>query len=81
MGLEIADLVMDVEDHFGVEIDESKNPIETVGALHAVIVEMLQQQGPVDSQAILEKLRNIVSKHTKYPVKAESRFIEDLDMN
>jgi acyl carrier protein len=90
MSLDYADLIMSLDDEFGLELHENEghshlaHEISTVGQLHARLVPELQKRGPVSSEAVWHKVCAIVGKVLhKNPatIRPEHRFIEDLGMN
>jgi acyl carrier protein len=45
MGLDGVELILEVEDQFGVEIPEDAPPLKTVGEMHAFIIRQLEEKG------------------------------------
>jgi acyl carrier protein len=84
MGLDTVELVMAVEEEFGMEIpDAAAEKMFTVGDLHSFLVQELSRrsQTAVDERRIFERLREIVC--TQLGVKPEAvveraRFVKDL---
>lgn len=90
MSLDYADLIMSLDDEFGLELHENEgtshlaHEITTVGELHGRLVSELHRRGPVDSNAVWHKVCHIVGKVLhKNPatIHPGHRFIEDLGMN
>lgn len=53
MGLALVEMIMDVEEHFGIEIpDEDAAEIRTVGALHSYLLQRLAEKHPGGSQSV-----------------------------
>ena len=81
MGLDIVEYIIEVEDAFHIEIFEGLG-IDTVGQLLAFIVSEMQRRGqPILPNDAWQKLVAITAKHTKYPIRRESRFGRDLGLN
>jgi hypothetical protein len=79
MGLDIAEMVMDVEDEFQIQFPDD-NPIHTVGELRDFVVAQLKQRGPVDEQAVWLKVVEIIKPWTRSTILPESHFVKDLGM-
>ena len=92
MGMDIFELVMEVEDQFDINFSEqSESRVKTVRDVYEVIVKDLGSRNmarstkcptpPWTEPEILERLRCITSKMFKVPikrVKLDARLIEDL---
>jgi acyl carrier protein len=84
MGLDTVELVIAVEDHFGIAIpnvDAAK--LTTVGLLHEYIVAALHRGGRTDILTIdvYAQLRNIVCRQLgvkPHEVVPSARFVDDL---
>ncbi len=79
MGLDAVEIVMDVEDHFGIVIDDDEaGRMRTVGDLVALIRSRVDLP---DDSAILNELRAIVADVLGIDtgkVAFDARFVEDL---
>lgn len=84
MGLDTVELVLNIEEEFGLEIpNDAAGRMFTVGDVHSFLVRELERRGQtaVDESRIFERLREIVC--TQLGVKPEAvvpgaRFVEDL---
>jgi hypothetical protein len=87
MGLDTVELVLAVEEHFGVEIpDGEASKLLTVGMLQAWVVSELENQGrtPVNLERTFAELRDLICRQTGASpdeVVANARFVKDLRMN
>ncbi len=87
MGLDTVELVMAVEDHFGIAIpDKVAEKIVSVGLLQEFICAEHHRLGrnTHTSQQIYDELIALVAKHSGIDptrIHAESRFVEDLRMD
>jgi acyl carrier protein len=87
MGLDSVELVMAVEQHFGVSIpDSDASTLVTVGKLHAWVVnELLRLNRPdVEAGVVFEQLRELVCDQLRIAperVVPEARFVQDLHMD
>lgn len=86
MGLEMVELVMDIEDRFGVDIlDHQASTIETVGQMQDVIVELLIAKGQADRPELRDEVWHgiveIVADQMgidRSQIKPESRWVGDI---
>ena len=83
MGMDFAELVMEVEERVGIEIpNEIAATLTTVGKLNAwVMGELHRLDRPLPAEDGFEQIRGIVSKLRGIKPAAilpESRFVEDL---
>ena len=86
MGLDSVELVMNVEDHFGIEIpDRAAEKLLTVGDLHTFVVEELQRIGrPRDPREVFVELRELICDQLAIQpelVIPEARFVKDLGID
>ncbi|HLX60845.1 MAG TPA: hypothetical protein VKX17_06140 [Planctomycetota bacterium] len=90
MSLDYADLIMSLDDEFGLHLHEYEgtrhlaHEISTVGDLHARLFQELMRHGPVDSNDIWRRVCRVVGTTLhKNPasIHPAHRFIEDLGMN
>ena len=83
MGLDIADLTMNIEDTFDIQFPERLVvPVKTAGDLHALIVAEMSKREVPDEDAVWNKLVELICKFGKMNparVQRTSRLIEDLD--
>ena len=85
MGLDTVEIVLSVEEIFGIEIpNESAETLTTVGKLHVFVVEELirLKRQNVDPDTVYDQIRNIIC--IQLGVKPEAvtpsaRFVQDLD--
>jgi hypothetical protein len=90
MGLESVELVLNVEDAFGISIpDDIASDVRTVGQLHSVILDLLRAKDdrawlsrPDGEQAVWFKVATLAAKLSSgvrpADVTPSTRFIEDL---
>jgi acyl carrier protein len=83
MGLDGVELVMAIEERFGIVIsDGDAEKIATVGQMHRHIVDALRQRGEmVDEEQVWKVLRTIVVQQLSVrpeQLQPETRWIEDL---
>jgi acyl carrier protein len=84
MGLDTVELVLSVEELFGIELpDAVAEKLDTVGKLHQYIVsEHLRLNRPnINADIIFDQLRTIICYHLGVEpevVKPEARFVQDL---
>ncbi len=83
MGLDSVELVMNTEEHFGIEIpDQVAATLFTVGDLHGFIVAELNRLGrPQSPEAVLAELRELICDQFGLKperVVAEARIVKDL---
>ncbi len=84
MGLDTVELVMAVEEEFGLEIpDAAAEKMFTVGDMHSFLVSELRRRGrsEIDENRIFERLREIVCAQLGVKpevVVPEARFVKDL---
>jgi acyl carrier protein len=87
MGLDTVELVMAVEEHFGIEIpDDVASTLDTVGLLHEFVVSQLQRERvlPVDEAAVFSELRELICKQSGVEperVVPDAYFVKDLRLN
>ncbi len=90
MGLDVVELVMEVEEHFGIELrTKEAQKVRTIGDLVDVVyafklVEPSSSDSPMEKSQILAELLPIVSEQLGIDVstlRPESRFVEDLGAN
>lgn len=62
MGLDSVELVMNTEEHFGIQIpDHIAESLTTVGGLHNVVVSELKRVGkPRDAEIVFAELRELI---------------------
>jgi hypothetical protein len=85
MGLETVEIVMDMEDHFHVQIaDAAASRYITVGDLQRVILDLLVMQGrsrsPQLEQEVWDGMMAVLA-HNRYPVKTirpDSKWVGDI---
>lgn len=65
MGLDTVELIMAIEDEFGIVIPDSEAPqLARVGEIHAYILRVLGERGETpDADELWNRLRNIVADH------------------
>jgi acyl carrier protein len=86
MGLDTVELVMAIEEHFGIDIpNEDAAKLVTVRDVHAYVVAQLQRQGraPVHSQ-VFEELRAIIAEQGGLDprlVEPDVEIVRDLGIN
>jgi acyl carrier protein len=85
MGLDTVELVISVEQEFGIEIPNSEAAkMERVGEMHAFVVKTLRYRDDaavVDADKIWTRLREIIVEHLGVrpeEVIPTARFVEDL---
>ena len=86
MGLDIVELFMHVEEHYGIVFaDGLASTLETVGLLHQAVVAELDRRGtPRDPGIVFDELRTIICKHTGVKperVVPKATFVRDLRMD
>jgi acyl carrier protein len=87
MGLDSVELVMSVEEHFGITIpDDDASTLTTVGKLHYWVVNQLQRlkRPEVDSTVVFQELRQLICDQLGIApdrVIAEARFVQDLHVD
>ena len=86
MGLESVEIVMAVEEEFGIRIpDERAAELATVGDMLDFVLIALRQRGEVpDETAIWEHLRAVIVDQIGVPledVTRNARFIQDLGVD
>lgn len=84
MSLDTTEPMLDIEDAFKIHYPERiDKPVKTVGELHEFIIcEMSKREVP-DSDAVWNKLVDLISRFVKMPesrIHRETRFVEDLGM-
>jgi acyl carrier protein len=82
VGLDIVELVMEVEEEFSIAIpDGLAATLTTVGKLHAAVVaELHRLDRPLPPEEVFERIRGIVSTQLGVPpeqVVEGARFVED----
>jgi len=83
MGLDTVELIMAVEDRFGIDIsDQEAERLVTVGLLHQCVVDELTRRGSaVEPQRLYEELRALICEQLGVPpeqVVPGAHFIDDL---
>ena len=85
MGLEGVEIVMDIEDHFGIAMPDEVVNAETVGETHAAVVEILVRTGRQRSAEleaeVYRDLVAIIAKNMKIDatsIRPESRWVGDI---
>lgn len=86
MGLEIVELFMDIEDEFGVHMDDELNAsIRTVGELHAAVIILWSKKGHTIDDAFMHSSWVTIQRITSttfgvFPedIEPDTRFLEDL---
>jgi acyl carrier protein len=87
MGLDTVELVMAVEEHFGIEIpDDAASTLDTVGLLHRIVVAELQRKTllSVSEGAVFDELRELISKQTGIgpeKIVSDAYFVRDLRLD
>jgi acyl carrier protein len=87
MGLDSVELVMSVEEHFGITIpDADASTLTTVGRLHSWVVNELQRlkRPEVDSTVVFQELRKLICDQLGIAadrVIPEARFVQDLHVD
>jgi acyl carrier protein len=87
VGLDTVELVMAIEEGFGLEIpDEKAVGIFTVGDMHAFLVSELRRLGrlDLDEVGIFEKMRGIICRQTGVKpseVVPNASFVKDLRLD
>jgi acyl carrier protein len=87
MGLDTVELVMSVEEHFGVDIpDDDASTLMTVGMLHEWLMNELRRldRPNLDSTAVFGDLRNIICDQFGIAVERvvpDARFVQDLHLD
>jgi hypothetical protein len=65
MGLDSAELVMDIEEAFGITFPDEGLPLKTCGELLDFVLTEMRKRGSTDEQAGWRKLREMISKFVK----------------
>jgi acyl carrier protein len=83
MGLDSVELVMAIEDEFGIVIpDADAAQLAVLGAMHGFIVRALRERGDTpDDDQVWERLRNVVVKQLGVrpgEVTPSAHIVEDL---
>jgi acyl carrier protein len=83
MGLDSVELVMNTEEHFGIEIpDHIAETLFTVGDLHDFVVAELHRSGRArDAEAVFSELRELICDQLGIEperVVPAARFVQDL---
>ena len=88
MGLDSYDLVLSVEQHFGVDLpDEKLAQVKSVGHLARLVEAELHDVGvpvPPDKFRVLLEVIRITAEHNGVAVdrvRSDTRFVEDLGMD
>lgn len=87
MGLESVELVMAVEEHFGISIpDEDASTLDTVGKLHIWVVNELRRlrRPTVPSTVVFDEIRELICHQlgvSPERVVPDARFVQDLQMD
>jgi acyl carrier protein len=87
MGLEIVELVLAVEERFGIEVDDiDAEKVETVGQLHSLVLKRMQRTtatAPSATEA-WTTLCDLIEERTGVPrskIKPEARLVDDLGLD
>jgi hypothetical protein len=84
MGLETVEIVMEVEDHFGISVsDEAASNCITVADLQKVVVDLLVARGRQRAPELLRELVRIsaeVTGNDPVTIRPESRWVGDVTM-
>ena len=86
MGLETVEIIMEVEDHFGIHVpDEVASNCITVADFHEVIVEMLVAKGRVRSAELeaevfeaLVRISTEITRGDPASIRPESRWVGEV---
>jgi acyl carrier protein len=87
MGLDSVELVMAVEEHFGINISDGEaSQLVTVGKLHAWVVNELQRlnRPKVEPSVVFDQLRELICDQLGISpdrIVPEARFVQDLHMD
>jgi acyl carrier protein len=86
MGLDSVELVMNAEEHFGIEVpDDVAETLFTVGDLHGFIVAELNRIGrPQNPEIVFVQLRQLICDQfgvTPERVVAEAGIVKDLGID
>ena len=80
MGLDSVELIMDVEEHFDIQIDnETAGRISTLGDLEAVVVRLAS-----DADQVWPRLKRVVAEstgHQESMLDRSQRIVEDLGVD
>lgn len=80
MGLEAYELLMEIEEEFGLKIeDQDAGKIETIGQLQSYLVERLGETA--SSKEVWERISRILVNHHRVPpeeIRPEAFFVADL---
>lgn len=82
MGLDAAELIMDVEDEFKVDLADQDEKVHTVGELQCIVLQKISASGRVaEPEKVLTKICDLISRKEGISVEklsAKTRFVEDL---
>jgi hypothetical protein len=85
MGLDIVELVMEVEEEFGVDLPNAElNFMETVGQLHELVVRHHGITEPAAREQIWTRLLDVIERETGVARKRlvpSARFVLDLGLD
>lgn len=86
MGLDTVELVLEVEQHFGVSVpDEMAERIETVGELAQLVCHLRREAGlPLRYPDALSGLQDLTSRLFRIPldrIGPDARFVKDLGLD
>lgn len=83
MGLDMVELVMEIEREFGIDLpDEEAGRLLTVGMLADFVMRQLPAERRLTEEAVFERVRRIVAHELGArleDVHRHTRFIEDLN--
>ncbi len=86
MGLDGAEIVMEIEDQFEIQLpDDEESRFKTVGDLHQIVIAKLIEKGQQpDHDEVFRKITGIISRVLNIAperIKKSSRHVEDLGID